>query len=306
MNLRKLTSCFAVSGMALLQTQCEPIPTGHVPATSAAVVQRMRADLVAKHLVIVDCVSDMQILRFDHTDWELLRNRFPVFLSPLGTAESGDAVLLRSRVDEHKGEVLVVDKYGNLLRSLQTGCGGNYMISRNLKRVACEQGGSLSWSDLGSGKWIPIARDIPEETVYNYAWSPQADRLAYDQGGKLCIYDTASRRSAFLSDGTAATWSPDGTWIAYHLRDDIRLISPDGRASRTLIPLALKSAGQRLEWSPDSQYILTVYLSDQPWGLLPTTDLSTRIEVVRVSDGAELTADRMPLFTYYGLVWLKE
>ena len=62
MNLRKLTSCFAVSGMALLQTQCEPIPTGHVPATSAAVVQRMRADLVAKHLVIVCSVLAFHFL----------------------------------------------------------------------------------------------------------------------------------------------------------------------------------------------------------------------------------------------------
>jgi hypothetical protein len=292
--------------MALLLTQCEPIPTGHVPTTSAAVVDQIRADLVAKHLAIVDSECSMMKLRFDGKEWERRQYRLPTFLSALGATESGDALLLRADADEkHRGEVLVVDKDRNLLRTLQTGCGGMYMISRNLKRVACEDSSGLAWSDLGSGKWIRIALDVPEEMVNNCAWSPQADRLAYDKGGKLYIYDTVSRRSAFLADGTAAAWSPDGTWIAYHLRDDIRLISPDGTASRTLIPLALKSTGQRLEWSPDSQYILTVFLSDQRFSLT-YTGTEARIEVVRVSDGAELTADWMPLFTHYGLVWLKD
>ncbi|MGA2435052.1 MAG: hypothetical protein ABSG25_07170 [Bryobacteraceae bacterium] len=314
MRTWKVTSCAAVCAMAALLTQCERVPTGHVPTTSAAVVQRMRADLVAKHFAIWDCGSDIQILRFNNMITTLEgKNNLPDFHWALGTTESGDAVVLGNTTvlqggnfEHHLGEVLVVDKNRNLLRTLQTGCEGVYMLSRNLKRVACDQDGVLAWNDLGSGKWIPIAQGIPEDTEDNYAWSPRADRLAYDKGGKLYIYDTASRRSALLADGTDATWSPDGAWIAYHHGDDIRLISPEGEASRTLIPRALESNGQRLEWSPDSQYILTVYLSDQPRSWLPTIDLSVRVEVVRISDGAELLVDRMLRHARYKLLWIKE
>lgn len=88
-----------------------------------------------------------------------------------------------------------------------------------------------------------------------------------------------------LAEGTGVSWSPDGAWIGYLQDEDIKLVSPNGGPSRTLVTHA-KNA-EALKWSPDSAYVLTGYESPTLKSLWAWGD--RRVVVMRESDGAELT-----------------
>jgi WD40 repeat protein len=59
--------------------------------------------------------------------------------------------------------------------------------------------------------------------------------------------------------GSWVSWSPDGKWIAYGSREEIVLISPDGRVKKKISsPETANSQGYLLIWSKDGS---TIYVA---------------------------------------------
>ena len=85
----------------------------------------------------------------------------------------------------------------------------------------------------GSGKRVLLRRDAASP-----AWSPTGDRIAFEQrsGGRVEIwtYDVATHALRIVErhDGSVGplAWSPDGRWLAFARRSEIRAVRvTDGR-----------------------------------------------------------------------------
>ena len=101
-------------------------------------------------------------------------------------------------------------------------------------------------------------------------WSPDGNQLVFysDKTGRQEIYVTAreDRSSAWgeprqvtFDGGTVARWSPDGRWIAYTYRQELRVVAPDGGDPRILAGRGTMTADPVAGfpgWSSDGQ---TVY-----------------------------------------------
>jgi len=92
-------------------------------------------------------------------------------------------------------------------------------------------------------------------------WSPDGDALAYEvlqwdvdlvhlailplAGGGVTVLDAV---------GDFVKWSPAGDFIAFHGLDGLRLISPEGGASRLLVPIT-EDGGEPffVAWAPDGR-----------------------------------------------------
>jgi hypothetical protein len=87
--------------------------------------------------------------------------------------------------------------------------------------------------------------------------SPDGERVIGTAGsGHIAVISLRERRIEKIWPGAAAWWSPDGKWIAaltYESPSEIELIrASDLSVQRTL---GLDTGG-RLQWSPDSRYLL--------------------------------------------------
>jgi hypothetical protein len=97
--------------------------------------------------------------------------------------------------------------------------------------------------------------------------------------GQVGVVNLSERRVEKLWPGTAAWWSPDGKWIAalsFSNQLEIELI----RASDLSVQRKLGAGAARLQWSPDSRYLLLVAgglcgLGTGYFGTLQTLDVET-------------------------------
>ena len=91
---------------------------------------------------------------------------------------------------------------------------------RLLRRVGGQQGRTRSPTSVmnadGSGSRI-LVDDLEADRIYNLAWSPDGERLAFGLGSKG-IYVVGADGSGFtlaIPGGAYPYWSPDGTRIAF-------------------------------------------------------------------------------------------
>ena len=97
--------------------------------------------------------------------------------------------------------------------------------------------------------------------------------------GQVGVVNLSERRVEKIWPGTAAWWSPDGKWIAalnFSSHLEIELI----RASDLSVQRRLGAGAARLQWSPDSRYLLLVAsglcgLGTGYFGTLQTLDVET-------------------------------
>ncbi len=101
-------------------------------------------------------------------------------------------------------------------------------------------------------------------------WSPDGNQLVFysDETGRQEIYVTAREdrssdwgepRQVTFDGGALPRWSPDGRWIAYSNRRELRVVAPGGGDPRILAgreTMTADPAGGFPEWSSDAQ---TVY-----------------------------------------------
>ncbi|MGA2434198.1 MAG: hypothetical protein ABSG25_02830 [Bryobacteraceae bacterium] len=261
---------------------------GHVPDTSPEVERQLRAEILAKHLAILELNSSAgtKIIQVDGQSSEWIPAPWMDWSvgEAIGTTDNGRGVLYWQERSDGVTEIVTVDRHGRKVRTIKRPCGSR-TLSQDLHHVACY--GPCECDGCGGMSCFSMDKLI--KPIGSIDWSPDASQLVYATNDKIFVYDLRSDRSTALADGADVSWSPDGSWIAYRQDRDIKLISPTGRQVRTLVRDAYHDQTTApVKWSPDSAYVLTGLTSYK----FPISDgwwASQRVEVIRVSDGAELT-----------------
>jgi WD40 repeat protein len=90
-------------------------------------------------------------------------------------------------------------------------------------------------------------------------WSPDDKKLVFQANGNVQVYEIETSHSRILGAGTEATWSPDGTWIAYRdeQHSDYYVIHPSGDGREKLFHKG--RAVSALYWSPDGRFVAYVH-----------------------------------------------
>jgi Tol biopolymer transport system component len=90
-------------------------------------------------------------------------------------------------------------------------------------------------------------------------WAPNGKELVFEANGNVQVYEIETDRSRILVAGTEATWSPDGTWIAYRDEghNDYYVIHPSGEGKKKLFHKGRSTSG--LYWSPDARFVAYVH-----------------------------------------------
>lgn len=105
---------------------------------------------------------------------------------------------------------------------------------------------------VGSPEISPDGRHV----VYTRGWT---DRRADRRRSEVWIMDADGSRKRFLTEGSSATWSPDGTRIAFLREGDpggsqihVRWMDAEGAISQIT---RLENSPSSLRWSPDGRQI---------------------------------------------------
>ena len=184
-------------------------------------------------------------------------------------------------------------------------------ISRVRWRPASEQFSYIRHGD-DDGLWIydVAARrehrvELPSSSDVNldsYRWSPKGDRILFQGGGDLWVYDFASEEMRRLTDDPQkdeeATFSPAGDRVAFVKQNNLYTISlKSGKITQLTsdgTPLILngkldwvykeeladRATGRAYEWSPDGKEIAYLRLDDNPVPQYPLIHfLSTHVEL---------------------------
>ena len=90
-------------------------------------------------------------------------------------------------------------------------------------------------------------------------WAPNGKELVFEANGSVQVYEIETNHSRILAAGTEATWSPDGTWIAYRdeQHSDYYVIHPSGDGRKKLFHKG--RAVSALYWSPDGRFVAYVH-----------------------------------------------
>lgn len=119
----------------------------------------------------------------------------------------------------------------------------------------------LDWESVGDAQISPDGSQI----VYTRSW---VDQLEDDWQSALWIMNADGSRQRFLTRGSSARWSPDGTRIAYLAEAEeagtqifVRWMDAEGSVSQ--VTRTLKSPAS-LTWSPDGTRIaFTMFVPDE-------------------------------------------
>ena len=155
--------------------------------------------------------------------------------------------------------------------------------------------------DLSSKQIRAIAINVDQRPyVTSQCWSPDGQRLTYEMDGAVRLYDFENNRANALAKGTAATWSPDGEWIAFRDHNTYYAIHPDGTGRKKLFHNHWGSAVSALYWSPDSRIVAYV----RELGFLQGGALDAEVNELRVrrlDDGSDdrLCPDNVAWYANY-------
>ncbi|HSD84913.1 MAG TPA: G5 domain-containing protein [Anaerolineae bacterium] len=133
------------------------------------------------------------------------------------------------------------------------------------------------WADFSpDGHSIAYSRAEPSPGLPGWKALNDLSILPFNDGkpGKSKEIVKASAAAPYAWWGTNYSWSPDGRWLAYGTTDEIGLISPTARITRTF-PIANFAAYNTrstwawtpsISWSPDGQFLATQLHSPSPTG----------------------------------------
>ena len=118
---------------------------------------------------------------------------------------------------------------------------------------------------VGNGLWVLGLEDgrrtqLVRGRVFDAAWSPDGERVAYSWGGGLSVVrrdGTGRLRLTRRGGDGAPSWSPDGSRIAYAAEDGVWVIGSNGGA-RTYLTRLLTSYPTGPVWAPDGDRIAFV------------------------------------------------
>jgi len=136
-------------------------------------------------------------------------------------------------------------------------------------------------------------------TSRTVSWDRDGRNLVVGIGGRVTIYGgSTSNERRVVAEGSEPMWSPDGRSISFLTPSkDAAIYDTVTGITRTIMPGRKPLA--RLEWSPDSKYLLFSEKSFSP----PCA--STRVAVLRVADGITSTVLEQCLgWTNEALGWI--
>jgi WD40-like Beta Propeller Repeat len=172
----------------------------------------------------------------------------------------------------------------------ELGIGGCW--SHDQKKLATGKARSMSSItleilDLDSKQDHPFGGDADGvRGMTSQCWSLDDQKLVYETGASVMVFDVKSNRSDALAKGVEPTWSPDGKWIAFRDGDTYYAIHPDGSGRKKLFHNYWGSAVSGLYWSPDSRIVAYV----RELGFLQGGALDAglnQLRVRRLKDGSD-------------------
>lgn len=83
------------------------------------------------------------------------------------------------------------------------------------------------------------------------AWSPDGNRIAFDDVGSVYVVSAAGGKPLRLAEGLAPQWSTSGEWVYYSYRGQTYRISPSGGDPQQLAT----GGGGVAEESPDGEWL---------------------------------------------------
>jgi len=163
-----------------------------------------------------------------------------------------------------------------LAAQASAGAGGSGMQKLTLDKY-------LDWEDVSAPQISPDGRQV----VYSRGW---IDKMNDRRESTLWIANSDGSRKRELVDGASATWSPDGTRIAFVAPGapegpQIFVRWMDAEGATTQITRLEQSPGS-LRWSPDgTQIAFTMLVEDEePWPL----DMPSRPEGAEWTEGPKI------------------
>jgi WD40-like Beta Propeller Repeat len=124
-------------------------------------------------------------------------------------------------------------------------------------------------------------------------WSPDGRFLAYDNEGRIYLFDVSSGNTRLLVEGTEPNWSPDGKLIAFRAPDGkAALVTTEGASVEW--PVSRYTPTGAIRWSPDGRFVC--FTESVRWHV-PIIGSYNRLVVVRASHGEAATAED------FGALW---
>jgi Tol biopolymer transport system component len=133
--------------------------------------------------------------------------------------------------------------------------------------------------DVRTGQLAQVSDGLEFEDIGRPAWSPDGQQIVFDAGSDseatgrydhrlYVIHADGSGLRQITSDremnDTVPVWSPDGDWIAFHRNCELWIVHPDGSGAQRLLERVDEAfCATDMEWSPDSEQIAFMSMSDE-------------------------------------------
>ncbi len=164
---------------------------------------------------------------------------------------------------------------------------------------------------LRSGSLYIRSMDVPriEELVVEknvrgpISWNPSGTELLYcTKDDEISILDLKSSYTEVVEKGGWASFSPDGTAIAYRTGNEIRVFNRNNKTTEILQETDLKFPEQtyhwgQLSWSPDGEWIA------YPEGFPNFKNCEATIYLVNVAEGNRIEAYKLQSCPIGPLLW---
>jgi len=153
---------------------------------------------------------------------------------------------------------------------------------QNLKRGTTPPNDKLEVFSLRS----KLAEEVDvRASLTSQCWSPDGKQIVYEADDTVRVYDTERKTWNVLAKGNEATWSSDGSWIAFLDGETYYAIRPSGKDRKLLF--SKKGAITGLLWSPDSRIVAYISSNDASEGQKFLDVGSVRLRVRRLDDNSE-------------------
>jgi Tol biopolymer transport system component len=147
---------------------------------------------------------------------------------------------------------------GRELWRIQTIVSGFPSIKADEARIAFASDGRIDIYDVKTGE-----RETIVKGGLNPAWAPDSDRIAYDDGANVRVYDLISATSYEVGKGTHPSWSSDGGNVAVRVgTDEVDVINVQNLARRTFAAASYVSPPR---WSPNGRWLFYTHAGGGSW-----------------------------------------
>jgi DNA-binding SARP family transcriptional activator len=138
-------------------------------------------------------------------------------------------------------------------------------------------------ADAQTGQLTPITDNLALDRIGpGMSWSSSGKQVVFSASAKpmqgtkedldLYLINADGSNLQQITTGDTAdilpTWSPDGTWIAFHRNCNLWIVHPDGTQAE---PLSVGLCVAGIAWSPDSHWIAFMDTDSGPNGQRPST-----------------------------------